>query len=159
LKDLNLQKKAIVSSLVKLTDVITMSEISKQYRVILFINMTVGLIYGVLFGFLWWWWAGIIEWDIGSTPFYGQVVGGLFLIYAIWNLRAVLQRKEWGAISYFMEFTFVLNFVMLIYFGWEFLFIKPTGMALINSIVAVGVAGVLFILNLIFYFVESAKHK
>ena len=137
-----------------------MTEISKSYKVMLFINMGVTLIYGVLYTFFWWWWKDVIGWDFGSTPWYGQVLGGMYLVIAIWCLRAVLQKKEWESITYFMEFTFGLMFVMLLFFAYEFIFVnKVPGMALYNSIVACGVVIILFILNLIFYFIETAKHK
>ena len=143
----------------KTIDVIKMAEVSKQYKVVLYINMALCFIYGIIYSFFWWGWATIIEWEIGSTPWYGQVVGGVLLVLGIWFLRAVLQKKSWEDISYFMEFTFGFMIVMLLFEGWNFLFVRPTGIALINDIISTSVILFLFILNLIFYFMESAKHK
>lgn len=124
----------------------------------LIIDIVICLAVSIPYMFLIGTWSPLIEYSY-STPWYAQIFGVLLFMIAVWLLRAILQKKEWHDISYFMEFLFAILFGMIIYFALELLFVELTDIALIYAIVSTSVTGALFVANMIFYFIETAKHK
>ena len=135
-----------------------MTEISKPYKVMLIINIVVALIYAIPYMFMIGTWAPFIEYTY-STPWYAQVFGTLLFVMAVWLLRAILQKKSFEDISYLMEFIFAIMFGMIIYFALELLFVSLGPVALIYAWVGLGVTIALFVSNMVFYFVETARTK
>jgi hypothetical protein len=135
-----------------------MTEISKPYKIMLIINIVIALAYAIPYMFFINTWAGLIEYTY-STPWYAQVFGLVLFMIAAWLLRAILQKKTFESLSYFLEFIFVVLFGMIIYFALELLFVPLTPIALIYAWVSLGVTIALFISNMVFYFVETARSK
>jgi hypothetical protein len=137
-----------------------MPEISKMYKIILFINIVVCFVYGILFGFLWWFWLDFIDYT-ATSPFFAQFFGGFLIIGLIWYLRIILQKVPWEKAVWFIGFANTIMGMMIIYLAYEilFVFIEMTKTAQINSIVSISVTTTLLVVNIIFFFVESGKHK
>jgi hypothetical protein len=114
----------------------------------------------MLFGFFWWFWLPTIEYST-TLPFYAQFFGGFLLIGMIWYLRIILQKFPWEKAVFFVGFANTIMGVMIIYLAYEivFLFSEMTEIARINSLVSISITTALLITNLIFYFLESGKHK
>ena len=138
-----------------------MTEVSKQYKIILIINIVVSLVYAIPYMFITKLWLGFIEYG-DSTPFYPQAMGVTLFVIAIWSLRVILQKKDWESISFFMEFIFVFLFGLIIYMvleQWFYLTQTTHPVAWTNNIISLCVVGALFAANMVFYFIETAKHK
>jgi hypothetical protein len=135
-----------------------MTEISKSYRIMLIITMVISLLFSIPYMFLIKTWSKIIDYTY-NTPWYAQVFGVLLFMVAVWLLRAILQKKSFENLSYFMEFLFAIMFGMIIYFALELLFVTLSFAAVIYAWVSLGVIIALFVSNMIFYFIETAKSK
>jgi len=135
-----------------------MTEISKRWRIVLIITIVASLAFSIPYVFLIGTWAPIIGYEY-TTPWYAQVFGVLLFMIAVWLLRAMLQKKSLEEISYFMEFLFAVMFGMIIFFVLELLFVGLTGLALIYSIISLTVTATMFVSNMIFYFMETAKRQ
>ena len=94
-----------------------------------------------------------------STPWFAQFFGVTLFIMAIWLLRAILQKKSFEDITFFVEFLFAIMAGMIIYFVLELLFVPSDQATRIYGIVGTGITVALFITNMIFYFIETAKNK
>ncbi|MHA1112290.1 MAG: hypothetical protein ACTSRE_14380 [Promethearchaeota archaeon] len=138
-----------------------MTEISKQFKIMLVINIVISLAYAIPYMFISGPWLALTE-HTASSPFYSQVFGVALFGISVWCLRAILQKKEWEAISYFVEFVFVFLFGILIYLLLEIWFVinkVVTPVAWINAIISMAVVSALIVANIIFYFLETAKHQ
>ena len=137
-----------------------MTEISKMYKIVLIINMVACFAYGVLYGFLWWFWLPQID-NIVTPPFYAQFFGGFLMCSLIWFLRIILQKVPWDKVVLFIEFMMGILGVILLYLVWEILFVYGTmsPVARTNGIVSTTVVTTLLVTNIIAFFIETGKHK
>ena len=138
-----------------------MTEISKQFKIMLIVNIVISLAYAIPYLFLTSLWLNLTE-HTATSPFYSQAFGVALFSISVWSLRAILQKKEWEAVSYFVEFIFIFLFGIIIYLLLEMWFVLDkvaTPIAWINNIISIAVAGSVFVANIIFYFLETAKHK
>ena len=134
-----------------------MAEISKQYKIILIINIFVSTVYAVPFMFMIKRWAEIIGYTT-STPWFAQFFGLALFLMAAWLLRAILQKKQFEDITFFIEFCLAIMFGMIIYFVLELIFVSETPITRIYGIVGTAITAALLITNMVFYFIETAKH-
>lgn len=135
-----------------------MTEISKPYRIMLIINIAISMIFAIPYMFLIATFSPLIDYTY-NTPWYAQVLGTVLFLIAVWLLRAILQKKSFEDVSYFLEFLFAIMFGMIIYFALELLFVDLSFVAIVYAWVSLGVTIALFVSNMVFYFIETAKHK
>ena len=138
-----------------------MTELSKQYKIMMIINLVIAFAYAIPYCFITSAWLNLTQHEANS-PFYAQAFGVTLFLVSVWLLRAILQKKDWESISYFVEFIFVFLFGILIYLVLELWFVIDkvvTPVAWINAIISTAVVGSVFVANIIFYFLETAKHK
>lgn len=139
-----------------------MTEVSKQYKIILIINIVVSMAYAIPYMFISKLWLPFVEY-LNATPFYPQALGVTLFVIAVWSLRVILQKKDWESISFFMEFIFVFLFGLIIYMVLEqWFYLTPRSVhpvAWVNNIISLCVVGALFAANMVFYFLETAKHN
>jgi len=124
----------------------------------LIINIVVSMVYAIPFMFMIGTWSKVIDYTY-STPWFAQFFGLVLFLIAVWLLRAILQKKSFEELTYFIEFLFAIMAGMIIYFGLELVFVSETPATRIYGIVGTAITGALFAANMAFYFIETAKHK
>ncbi|MHA1112407.1 MAG: hypothetical protein ACTSRE_15030 [Promethearchaeota archaeon] len=135
-----------------------MTEISKGFRTMLIVTISVAVIYAIPFMFMIRTWSNIIGYTY-SSPWFAQFFGLTIFLIAIWLLRAILQKKSFEELTYFVEFLMAILGGMLIYFTLELVFVSDTPATRIFGIIGTAITGALLGANMIFYFIETAKNK
>lgn len=135
-----------------------MTEISKGFRIMLFINIALAVIYAIPFMFMIGTWSKLIDYTY-STPWFAQFFGLTLFLMAAWLLRAILQKKSFEELTYFVEFIMAIMAGMIIYFTLELVFVSDTPATRIYGIIGTAITGALLGANMIFYFIETAKNK
>jgi hypothetical protein len=126
-----------------------MTEITKRLKILLLINIIIGLSFAFFYIVDPYYYLSLIEWPF-FDPYYFWAFGGVFLILSSFLLRSV-KRNHWEKCKSILEITVAWQMLILILNIISLIFI-PTP---IISIITIWITNIIFItligLNIYFY--------
>ncbi|MFX0059907.1 MAG: hypothetical protein ACFE85_18360 [Candidatus Hodarchaeota archaeon] len=90
-----------------------MTELSKEFKIVLIIDIIIGLIYGILYVFL-----PDLVYSTNDAPYYDphfwRLFGGVILSIAIVVIIAFLLKKDWEEIKFFVVSVVIFLIISVI---------------------------------------------
>ena len=132
-----------------------MTEVSKEFKIVLIINMIVGFIYGILYVFL----PETVS-TINNSPYFDphfwRLFGGAILAIAIAALLGIM-KGDWDNIKLFFRFAIIFLIITALVNITSIIYVTRSATNLffhwLDNIVIIGIA----ILDIFFYLREEKK--
>lgn len=132
-----------------------MAELSKETKMVFFINSLIAFIYAFLFLIIPEAYKQMSDApDLIFSPITWRQLGASILILGIGGVLSI-KRDDWDKVKLFLEISIIWLILMLIINIWGMIAFPGTAAALANDIVAVIVLIVLSLLNIWVYYREN----